>query len=148
MFCEWFAVFLQNTRKTSKNSGTGNWKTQKTHNMLVYCGRISRAKNRDCIAQNTFHKTSAKHRKTLAKQSQHAFCKITSQNARKTLKTVSKPSQNTAAIRNIARIRCFLPNTLDLCRESTQYCSIYGGGVTYPQAWMFCSTMYYIIACY
>jgi len=49
----------------------------------VYCGRFQGAKKIDCIAQNTFHKTSAKHRKTpqiTAKQSQNAFCEIESQN--------------------------------------------------------------------
>ena len=68
VFCECFAVFPQNTQKftkhtknTSKNTVEN---TQKTHNTLVSCGRFPRAKKIDCIAQNTFHKTSAKHRKT------------------------------------------------------------------------------------
>jgi len=109
VFCEWFVSVLQyfhkntqNTRKT-QNIET-HWNTQKNHNTLVYCGRFQRAKNRDCIAQNTFHKTTAdhlqntaKHRKTLAKQSQKKICEITSQNtlqnARKTPKNVTKRSQ-------------------------------------------------------
>jgi len=66
----------------------------------VYCGSFPKAKKIDCIAQNTFHKTSAKHRKTpqnAAKQSPNAFCEITSQNtakrARKPLENVTKRSQ-------------------------------------------------------
>ena len=62
-----FASVLQHFHKTHKKDPKNiekHWKTKKTHNTLVYCGRFSRAKNFDCIAQNTFHKTSAKHRKT------------------------------------------------------------------------------------
>jgi len=68
----------------------------------VYCGRFQRAKHFDCIAQNTFHTTSAKHRKTLQNtdetpQNSHKtrFVKLrrkTPQNKRKTLKKVTKPS--------------------------------------------------------
>jgi len=113
VFCECFAVFpqnTQNTRETSKNTENNT----KTHNTLVYCGRFQRAKNFDCIAQNTFHKTSAKHRKTVSKhrktpQNGHKtrFVKLrrkTPQNKRKTLKK-SQNRRITAAIR-IARIRC------------------------------------------
>ena len=119
VFCECFAVFLQNTqnaRKTSKNTGI----TQKTHNTkyntntLMYCGRFPRTVNFDCIAQNSFHKTSAKHRKTpqnTAKQSQDAFCGITSQNT-------AKRKQNAQKRRNTLGLT---RNTLELCRESTQY---------------------------
>jgi len=59
----------------------------------VYCGRFTKAKNRDCIAQNTFEKhlqNTAKHRKTLAKQSQNAFCEITPQNTAKRTQTAQK----------------------------------------------------------
>ena len=111
VFCECFAVVPQNTqnaRKTSKNTE----KHKKTHNTLVYCGRFQRATKIDCIAQNTFHKTSAKHRKTpqnTAKRSQNAFCEITSQNTAKKGKTLKKlqNSRNTTAV-CIARIRCIL----------------------------------------
>jgi len=80
-----FASVLQYFHKTHKTpeKHRKTLKTQKTHNTLVYCGRFQRAKKIDCIAQNTFHKTSAKHRKTpqnAAKLSQNAFCEITSQN--------------------------------------------------------------------
>jgi len=102
VFCEYFAVLVlpqntQNTRKTSKN--TGKQEKLTIHNTLLYCGSFPRAKKIDCIAQNTFHKTSAKHRKTpqnTAKQSQNAFCELrrkTLQNARKTLENVTKRSQ-------------------------------------------------------
>ena len=135
VFCECFAVFPQNTRNTRKTKNIEkHWKTRKTHNTLVYCGRFPRAKKFDCIAQNTFHKTSAKHRKTpqnTAKQfsntvSQNAFCEITSQNTAKQNAKRSRPrlSQNgreTAAIR-IARIRCYSSSKIRwICHASTQY---------------------------
>jgi len=91
-----------------------HWKTQKTHNTLVYCGSFPRAKKFDCIAKNTFHKTSAKHRKTPQNSHKTHFVKLrrkTLQNARKTLENVTKRSQysrNTYSI-HIARIRCFIP---------------------------------------
>jgi len=52
---------------------------------------FSKRKKIDCIAQNTFHKTSEKHRKTPQnrKQSQNAFCEITSQNTAKKAKRVN-----------------------------------------------------------
>jgi len=67
VFCECFAVFPQNTQNTRKTSK--KLKNTKTHNTLVYlyCGRFQRAKKFDCIAQNTFHKTSAKHLQNTAK---------------------------------------------------------------------------------
>ena len=75
VFCECFAVFpqnTQNTRKTSKN-------TEKHKKLTIRSciAGVQRAKKIDCIEQNTFHKTSANHRKTpqnTAKQSQNAFC--------------------------------------------------------------------------
>jgi len=96
VFCECFAVFPQNTQ----NAPEKHWKTQKTHNTLVYCGSFPRAKKFDCIAQNTFHKTSAKHtakhRKTPQNSHETRFVKLshkTLQNARKTLENVTKRSQ-------------------------------------------------------
>jgi len=82
----------------------------------VYCGSFPREKNFDCIAINTFHKTSAKHRKTpqnTAKQSQNAFCEITSQDTAKRTQNAQKRHKtrtihNTTKIR-IAHIRYFLP---------------------------------------
>jgi len=78
----------------------------------VYCGHFPRAKKFDCIAQNTFHKTSAKHRKTLAKQSQNAFCEVTSQNTAKQTQNAQKRNK-TVAIQPqyvlLARIWCILP---------------------------------------
>jgi len=71
-------------------------KTRKTHNTLVYCGSFPRAKKIDCIAQNTFHKTSAKHRKTPQNSHKTSYVKLrrkTLQNARKTLENVTKRSQ-------------------------------------------------------
>jgi len=53
-----------------------HWKTQKTHNTLVYCGRFPRAKIFDCIAQNTFHKTFEKHRKTPQNGHKTRFVKL------------------------------------------------------------------------
>jgi len=99
-----FASVFQYFHKTPEK----HWKTQKNSQLLEYCGSFPRAKKFDCIAQNAFHKTSAKHRKTpqklqnTAKQSQNAFCEITSQNtakrtqnARKRRKKRSQYSRNT-----------------------------------------------------
>jgi len=90
VFCGVLRVFCSIPTKHTKHPKNikkfWKWKTQKRHNTLVYCGRFPRAKNFDCIAQNTFHKTAAKHRKTpqnTAKQSQNALCEITSQNTSK-----------------------------------------------------------------
>ena len=61
----------------------------------MYCGRIQRAEKFDCIAQNAFDKTSAKHRKTPQNSHKTRFMKLrrkTPQNKRKTLKKVTKPS--------------------------------------------------------
>jgi len=104
-----------------------------------------RTKKFDCIAQNTFHKTSAKHRKSpqnTAKQSQNAFCEITSQNTAQLLQTARKPLENVTKRSQYSRntycvlraFGVFSQNTLDLCRESTQYTQYthirvnYGGG--------------------
>jgi len=59
VFCSIFTKHTKHPKNIEKH-----WKIQKTHNTLVYCGSFPRAKKFDCIAQNTFHKTSAKHRKT------------------------------------------------------------------------------------
>jgi len=89
---------------------------------LVYCGRFQRAKNFDCISQNTFHKTSAKHRKTpqnTAKQSQNAFCEITSQNTVKQTQNAQK-SYKTVALQPQYVLRAFgvfFKNTLDLSQK-------------------------------
>ena len=96
MFCECFAVFpqnTQNTRKTSKNTVENTKNLAQHARVSVYCRSFPRAKKFDCIAQNTFHKTSAKHRKTpqnTAKQSQNAFCEITSQNTAKCTQNARK----------------------------------------------------------
>jgi len=61
----------------------------------VYCGRFQRAKKFDCIAQNTFHKTSAKTPQKPQNSHKTRFVKLrrkTPQNKRKTLKKVTKPS--------------------------------------------------------
>jgi len=105
----------------------------------VYCGRFPRAKNRDCIAQNTFHKTSEKHckppqntRKTVTKRVLRNYVAKYCKTLAKTLKT-SQNAHNTATIR-VARIQCFLPiYMLDLSRKhtihNTQYTrKLRGGG--------------------
>jgi len=108
VFCECFAVFpqnTQNTRKTSKNTE----KLKKLSIRSCIAG-VFRAKKIDCIAQNTFHKTSAKHRKTPQNSHKTRFVKLRRKKHRKTNAKRSKKSQNrriTAAIR-IARIRCIL----------------------------------------
>jgi len=88
VLCECFVSVLQYFHKTRKKHAKNiethlNKNTHKTHNTntLVYCGRFPRAKNRDCIAQNTFHnkhlqnisQNTAKHSQN-TKQSQNAFC--------------------------------------------------------------------------
>jgi len=95
VFCGVLRVFCSISTKHPKNIEK-HWKTQKTHNTLVYCGSFPRAKNVDCIAKNTFHKTSAKHRKTPQNSHKTRFvklCRKTLQNARKTLENVTKRSQ-------------------------------------------------------
>jgi len=94
VFCGVLRVFCSISTKHTKHPKNieKHWKTRKTHNTLVYCGRFPRAKNFDCIAQNTFHKTSAKHRKTPQNSHKTRFaklCRKTPQNKRKTLKTVT-----------------------------------------------------------
>jgi len=126
-----------------------HWKTQKTHNTLVYCGHFPRAKNRDCIAQNTVHKTSAKHRKKLQSSHKTRFAKLrrkTLQNARKTrLQKRHKTLTYTDAI-CIACIRCFLLKSVRSVAKAhnTQYSRVkYGGGGHAPAGghvaglWMF-----------
>ena len=134
-----FASVLQyiSTKHTKhpKNIENKHWKTQKTHNTLVHCGCFPRAKNFDCIAQNTFHKTSAKHRKTsqnTAKQSQNAFCEITSRNTTKQTQN-AQDCHKTVAITRIARIRCILQKYVGSVAKAhnTQYAiyaKITGGG--------------------
>jgi len=89
-----FASVLQYFHKTHKAPKKHRKTLKNTKNSqyarvlrIAYCGRFQRAKQFDCIiAQNIFHKTSAKHRKTpqnTAKQSQNEFCEITSQNTAK-----------------------------------------------------------------
>jgi len=143
VFCECFAVFPQNTQNTQKTSKNTE-KHKKTHNTLVYCGRLQRAKKFDCIAQNTFHKTSAKHRKTPqnpAKQSQNAFCEITSQNTAKQTQNAQK-SHKTVALQPQYALRAFgvffVKNTLDLSQKYTMRNTVtrklrIAGGVTYPR---------------
>jgi len=139
VFCGVLRVFcsISHFHKTPKTleKHRKKWKTKKTHNTLVYCGRFPRAKNFDCIAQNTFHKTSAKHRKTpqnTAKQSQNAFCEITSQNTAKQTQNAQDchiNGRNTAAIR-IARIRCILKKYVGSVAKAhnTQYTRKLRGG--------------------
>jgi len=129
VFCGVLRVFCSISTKHTKRPKhiEKHWKTRKTHNTLVYCGRLfPRAKNFDCIAQNNFYKTSAKHRKspqTLQNSYKTRFVKLrckTPQNKRKTLKTVTKRSQysrNTYCAHSVysSKIRWIC------CRESTQY---------------------------
>jgi len=151
VFCECFAEFPQNTQNTKHPKNIEkHWKTRKTHNMLVYCGRFPRAKNFDCIAQNTVHKTSAKHRKTpqnTAKQSQNAFCEITSQNTAKQTQNAQN-GRKTVAIQPQYVLRAFgvfFKNMLDLSRKHTirNIRVNYGGGGHVPAGgqvaglWMF-----------
>jgi len=141
--CGGLQVFCSISTKHPKNIEK-LWKTRKTHNTLVYCGRFPRAKKIDCIAENTFHKTSAKHRKTLQNSHKTRFVKLrrkTPQNKRKTLKTVCfQNCHKTVAIhpQYVLRAfdRCLPKNTLDLLRKHTirNIRVNYGwGGVTYPQ---------------
>ena len=137
MFC---SISTKHT-KHPKNTGK-HWKTQKTHNTLVYCGSFPRAKKFDCIAQNTFHKTSAKHRKTARQTPPNShktrFVKLrrkTLHNARKTLENVTKRSQYSHNAYCAHAFGVFSQNTLDLSRKHTirNIRVNYGGGVTYPQ---------------
>jgi len=141
VFCECFAVFpqnTQNTRKTSKN--TGKHKKLTIRSCIAYCGSFPRAKQFDCIAQNTFHKTSAKqkHRKTSQNSHKTRFVKLrrkTLQNARKPLENVTKRSQY-YSIQPQYTLRAFgilSQNTLDLRfvakAHNTQYTRKLRGGV-------------------
>jgi len=129
VFCGVLRVFCSISTKHTKHPKNieKHWKTRKTHNTLVYCGSFPRAKKIDCIAQNTFHKTSAKHRKTLqntAKQSQNAFCEITSHNTAKvTLNTPNARKRHktlTIQLQYVLRaFGVFSQNTLDLSRKHT-----------------------------
>ena len=69
VFCGVLRVFYSISTKHTKHPKNieKHWKIQKTHNTLVYCGSFPRAQNFDCIAQSTFHKTSAKHLQNTAK---------------------------------------------------------------------------------
>jgi len=121
-----FASVLQYFHKTHKppEKLRKTLKTQKTHNTLVYCRRFQRAKKFDCIAQNTFHKTSAKHRKTpqnTAKQSQKTrFVNYVAKH-RKTNAKRSK-SHKIVVIQPQYVLRAFgvyFKNTLDLSQKYT-----------------------------
>jgi len=110
----------------------------------VYCGRFQRVKNFECIAQNTFHKTSAKHRKTpqnTAKQSQNAFCAITSQNTAKQTQNAQKVTKPSHYSRSRSNTYC-AHSALDLSQKytmrNTRKLRI-AGGVTYPcrGSWFF-----------
>ena len=117
-------LYFHKTHKTPEKHRKTLKNRKKTHNTLVYCGRFQRAKKFDCIAQNTFHKTSAKHRKTpqnTAKQSQNAFCEITSQNTAKQTQN-SQKSHNTVVIQPQYVLRAFgvyFKSTLDLSQKYT-----------------------------
>jgi len=136
MFCGCFAVFCEcfgsiftkhkHTKhpKTSKNTLENKKNSQYARVLREFS---KRAKNFDCIAQNTFHKTSAKHRKTpqnTAKQSQNAFFvklavakHLQNQNARKRHKTQN--AHNTQYSRNTycAHLVFSPKHTLDLSRK-------------------------------
>jgi len=141
VFCECFAVFPQNTqdtRKTSENTGKHKNLTIRSCNIA---GVFQEPKKfDDCIAQNTFHKTSAKHRKTpqnTVKQSQNAFCEITSQNTAKRTQNARK-RHKTLTIQPQCVLRAFgvfFQNKLDLSRKHAirNIRVNYGGGVTYPR---------------
>jgi len=141
VFCGVLRVCSISTKHTKHPKNIEkHWNTKKTHNTLVYCGSFPRAKKFDCIAQNTFHKISAKHRKTpqnTAKQSQNAFCEITSQNtAKRTQNARKRHKMLTIQPQYVLRaFGVFSQNTLDLSRKHTirNIRVHYGGGVTYPQ---------------
>jgi len=109
LFAGCFASVLQYFHKTHKTpeKHRKTLENTKTHNTPVRVLReFSKSQNFDCIAQNTFHKTSdicktlqntAEHRKTVRKR---VYCEITSQNtakrtqnARKQFENVTKRSQ-------------------------------------------------------
>jgi len=85
VFCECFAVFLhntQNTRTTSPNTGKHIKKSQHAHVLRAF-SKSQKSRLYLCnIAQNTFPKTSAKHRKTqnTATHSQNSHKKRVLQN--------------------------------------------------------------------
>jgi len=113
-------IYKKHRKKTLKNTKN----SQYARVLRAFSKRKS--KKIDCVAQNTFHKTSAKHRKTpqnTAKQSQNAFCEITSQNTAKQTQNAQKSHKtvvirNTAAAIRIARIRCIF-QILDLSQKYT-----------------------------
>jgi len=113
--CECFVSFFCSisTKHTKHKTHEAPKKTLKTHSSVTHTKTHNHNTNtlgtciagflapRDCtIAQKQKHLSqmfsAAKLRKTLAKQSQNAFCKITSQNTakRKTHANRSKTSQN------------------------------------------------------
>ena len=97
VFCGVLRVFCSMSTKHTKHLKNIEMKHWKTHNTPVFCGSLLRAKHFDCIAQNTFHKTSAKHCTTLQNTSQKTrsvkLRRKTLQNVRKTLENVTKRSQ-------------------------------------------------------
>ena len=115
-----FASVFQYFHKTHKTHGKHQKKLENTKNSQYEYARVmrefSKSKEIDCIAQNFFHKTSEKHRKTppqnTAKQSQNAFCEITSQNTAKRTQNAQKRHKTlTIQPQYVLRafIRCFLP---------------------------------------
>ena len=135
VFCGVLRVFCSISTKHTKHpkNTEKHWKTQKTHNTLVYCGRLQRAKQLDCIAQNTCFHTKhlqTKHRKApqnTAKQSKNAFCEIDLKSRRKTLQNARK-TQNARKRHKTLTIQpqyilrafgVFSQNTLDLSRKHT-----------------------------
>jgi len=99
VFCGVLRVFCSIPTKHTKHPKNieKHWKTRKTHNTLVYCGSFPRAKKIDCIAQNTFHRTSAqrtaKQRKTPQNSHKTRFVKVRRKTHAKRLKTSQKCSQ-------------------------------------------------------
>jgi len=118
-----FASVLQYFHKTHKTPEKHRKTLKNTKKLTMrscIAGVFKKAKKSDCIEQNTFHKTSAEHRKTpqnTAKQSQNAFCEITSQNTAQQTQNAQK-SHKTVALQPQYVLRAFgvfcLKNTLDL----------------------------------
>jgi len=105
--------------------------------------KIATVLHKTHLSQNTKHlQNSAKHRKTkhktLAKQSQNAFCEITAQNTVKRTQNAAQKRHKTLTIQTQCVLRAFgvfSKNALDLSRKHTirNIRLNYGGGVTYPQ---------------
>jgi len=104
VFCDFLRVFCSISTKTHKTPEKYRKTLLETHKKLTIRSCIAgvfQEQNISTVLQKkTFHKTSAKHRKTpqnTTKQSQNAFCEITSQNTAKRTqnarKNVTKRSQ-------------------------------------------------------